>query len=123
FALDNGKGTFGFERAVKVFLKNVPLIPIAFRMLFPNHWITRRGKQRIEVVRPERAQLDQITLQGRLKINYFLFHCAPPSSGRTKRFAKISMMQPARTTRPKRCVGGKSDKTKMAKPAAMMTSE
>jgi len=29
------------------------------------------------------------------------FSCAPPSSGRTKRFARISMMYPARTTRPK----------------------
>src|SRR5207249_9029167 len=31
------------------------------------------------------------------------------SSGRMKRFARISMVHPARTTRPKRCVGGKSE--------------
>src|SRR6266536_6201929 len=37
------------------------------------------------------------------------FSRAPPSSGRTKRFARISMVHPARTTRPKRCVGGKSE--------------
>src|SRR6266404_553980 len=55
--------------------------------------------------------------------NYFFFQCAPPSSGNTNRFARISMTQPASTTRPKRCVGGKSDNTKMAKPAAKITSE
>src|SRR5213079_2362146 len=54
---------------------------------------------------------------------YLFFHLAPPSSGKTKRFARMSMIHPASTTRPNRCVGGKSDNTKMAKPAAMITSE
>src|SRR5438477_194417 len=54
---------------------------------------------------------------------YFRFHCAPPKSGKTNRFARMSMIQPASTTRPNRCVGGKSDNTKMAKPAAKITSE
>ena len=53
----------------------------------------------------------------------FLLNSAPPNNGRTKRLARMSMTQPARTTRPKRCVGGKSDRAKMAKPAAIMTSE
>src|SRR5947207_535345 len=54
---------------------------------------------------------------------YLFFHWAPPSSGKTNRFARMSMIQPASTTRPNRCVGGKSDNTKMAKPAAKITSE
>src|SRR5205807_5025162 len=55
--------------------------------------------------------------------DHFFFHSAPPSSGNTNRFARMSMIRPASTTRPKRCVGGKSDSTKMAKPAAKITSE
>jgi len=48
---------------------------------------------------------------------------APPSSGSTNKFAAISTIRPASTTRPKRCVGGKSDKRKIANPAPMITSE
>jgi hypothetical protein len=44
------------------------------------------------------------------------FSRTPPSSGRTKRFARISMMHPARTTRPKRCVGGKSESVTKGRP-------
>lgn len=33
----------------------------------------------------------------------------------------MSMIVPANTTKPNRCVGGKSESMKMAKPAAMMT--
>src|SRR5205807_492992 len=39
---------------------------------------------------------------------------APPSTGRTNRFARISMIVPATTTRPKRWVGGKSERTNIA---------
>ncbi len=39
------------------------------------------------------------------------------------RFARISTIKPASTTSPKRCVGGKFDNTKIAKPAAKITSE
>src|SRR5207249_7805872 len=54
---------------------------------------------------------------------YFFFHWAPASNGNTNKFARISMINPPSTTSPKRCVGGKSDNAKMAKPAAKMTSE
>ena len=51
------------------------------------------------------------------------FDWAPPRSGNTNKLARMSMMQPASTTSPKRCVGGKSDSTKIANPAAKITSE
>src|SRR5436190_23102388 len=54
---------------------------------------------------------------------FFFFHSAPPNSGRTNRFARMSMIRPASTTTPKRCVAGKSESTKMANPAAKITSE
>src|SRR5205814_6651705 len=54
---------------------------------------------------------------------YFLFHWAPPSTGKTNRLARMSIIQPASTTNPKRCVGGNSDETQMAKPAPMITSD
>jgi hypothetical protein len=37
-------------------------------MLFPNFRVAGRGKKRIEILRPERAQFDEISLQGGLKI-------------------------------------------------------
>ena len=57
------------------------------------------------------------------RADYFFFKVAPPSSGKTNRFARISTIKPASTTSPKRCVGGKFDNTKIAKPAAKITSE
>src|SRR5438874_12412497 len=37
-------------------------------MLFPNLRVAGRGRKRIEILRPERAQFDEISLQGGLKI-------------------------------------------------------
>src|SRR2546426_6071938 len=51
------------------------------------------------------------------------FHSAPPNSGKTNKLARISMIVPQTTTRPNRWVGGKPERTRMAKPAAMITSE
>jgi hypothetical protein len=51
------------------------------------------------------------------------FHEAPANRGRRNRFAPISTIVPHTTTSPKRWVGGKFEKAKIAKPAAMMISE
>jgi hypothetical protein len=48
---------------------------------------------------------------------------APAKTGSTKRFAKISITVPASTTSPNRCVGGKLESAKIAKPAPITTSE
>jgi hypothetical protein len=66
--LDDRECAFGFEGAIEKSLKDLSLVAVAFRMLFPNLWVAGRGKKRIEILRPERAQLDEIPLQGGLKI-------------------------------------------------------
>ena len=57
-----------FERTVEKSLKDFSLVAVAFRMLFPNLRVAGRGKKRIEILRPERAQFDEISFQGGLKI-------------------------------------------------------
>ena len=47
----------------------------------------------------------------------------PDSTTGIQIYARMSMTHPASTTRPNRCVGGKSESTKMANPAAKITSE
>src|SRR5437867_2143360 len=81
----------------------------------------RMGLVRFRLIKRVLHHLSKYALQAPPQTRFF--NGAPPSSGNTNRFARISMMHPARTTRPKRCVGGKSDNTKMAKPTAMIPSE
>src|SRR5882724_6147537 len=69
------------------------------------------------------GNLQQMMLYVQVNIQAFFFHSAPPNSGKTNRLARMSMSSPASTTSPKRCVGGKSESTKMANPAPKITSE
>src|SRR5438105_4132303 len=67
-AIDDCECAAGLERAVEISLEHGARVSIVFRMLLPNHGIARRAKERIEVRRLKRSQLEKFADQRRLQI-------------------------------------------------------
>src|SRR5437764_10916014 len=92
--LDDGEGAFRFHGAIEVFLKDLRLVAVVFRMLFPNEWIAGGGKERVEVLPRERTQLNEISLQRRLEIK---FHAYPHCAVNRTSCVCVSNVQPSRS--------------------------
>src|SRR6476469_2323834 len=55
---NNREGALRFHRSIKVSLEDLGLVPVAFRMLYPNERIARRREEGIKIVRRKRTQPD-----------------------------------------------------------------
>ena len=67
-AIQGDERTAGRERVREDGPERRLLVAIAFRMLLPDEWIGRDAKQGLEVVRPQRPQLEQVATENGLPI-------------------------------------------------------
>src|SRR4029079_15481935 len=67
-AVDDGEGALRGDGAVGVALEHLRLPAVGLRMLLPDERIARRAMERVEVVGPQRAEVDERAAQRRLEI-------------------------------------------------------